>query len=450
MMIRRMIDAEAKRALESVKESLASVPDDQVRVPFADPKAGGMTALLMASYLVQPSVAKVCTELASSEGWDFARLVDDLRMHARAMTHLVQRLGGDWLTEPADPLPSDLELRASEVRARMLAAASDALESAEDRQWIAAIQRGTGSLDLAMDLESLVAFYDVHPSVSASAHFVPHDARRASALATEICDYASKLEGRPNDADRDTLYRAFARFVPLYETAVRIGRCALSAQASANRFPLLATLSRSHQGRRGPGKPPGAPPRLRPPPPRPQPSGRTGTVPPPAPGVGVPIHVSGGAGSRIAPEAATARANPSADHGAAFEPVRHTIPIPGAAPRPPAREGTEREHDRSVVELEVSLASESNFYLGFTENFSQGGVFVATYAIKPVGERVELRVVLEGQEIVVAGVVKWLRTPEEGAEAWPGMGIEFESLTTHQERAIRDFLRRRNAMFFDE
>jgi len=38
-----------------------------------------------------------------------------------------------------------------------------------------------------------------------------------------------------------------------------------------------------------------------------------------------------------------------------------------------------RAHVRHDVELEVSLESESNFYMGLTENLSEGGLFIAIH-----------------------------------------------------------------------
>ena len=51
-------------------------------------------------------------------------------------------------------------------------------------------------------------------------------------------------------------------------------------------------------------------------------------------------------------------------------------PVPDVVVRP--RPDLRRTSPRFDVELEVSLASESNFYVGLTENISAGGLFVAT------------------------------------------------------------------------
>ena len=44
-----------------------------------------------------------------------------------------------------------------------------------------------------------------------------------------------------------------------------------------------------------------------------------------------------------------------------------------------------RRLPRASLATELSLYSGSNFYAGFTEDISEGGVFVASYAMLPVG-----------------------------------------------------------------
>ncbi len=113
------------------------------------------------------------------------------------------------------------------------------------------------------------------------------------------------------------------------------------------------------------------------------------------------------------------------------------------------------EADNRVPRLEVRLAlnfsSESNFYVGFTENLSEGGVFVATHAVRNVGAKIDLVIALHDQEPIRAtGTVRWHRQYSEANETSPGMGIRFEELSPHDEARIRDFARSRQPMFFDD
>jgi uncharacterized protein (TIGR02266 family) len=111
-----------------------------------------------------------------------------------------------------------------------------------------------------------------------------------------------------------------------------------------------------------------------------------------------------------------------------------------------------REHSRYRVDLDVTVTSEHNFYAGFVENMSAGGVFIATHQLKPVGERLELSVHLPGhaEAIRSTGEVRWLRVYSEQSNVPPGMGIRFDALDAISRTRIEEFLAKREPMFFDE
>jgi uncharacterized protein (TIGR02266 family) len=111
-----------------------------------------------------------------------------------------------------------------------------------------------------------------------------------------------------------------------------------------------------------------------------------------------------------------------------------------------------RVHDRFGVELDVTVTSEHNFYAGFVENMSVGGVFIATHQLKPVGSRLELSVNLPGraQPIKGSGEVRWVRVYSETSNTPPGMGIRFDKLDPDSQRGIEEFLAQREPLFYDE
>lgn len=111
-----------------------------------------------------------------------------------------------------------------------------------------------------------------------------------------------------------------------------------------------------------------------------------------------------------------------------------------------------REHARYSVDLEVSVTSEHNFYAGFVENLSVGGVFIATHQLKPVGERLEFSVRLPNLEHAIRGTgeVRWVRVYSEGSDVPPGMGIKFDALDEASQRSIESFLAQREPLFYDE
>ncbi|MCA9628795.1 MAG: TIGR02266 family protein [Myxococcales bacterium] len=110
-----------------------------------------------------------------------------------------------------------------------------------------------------------------------------------------------------------------------------------------------------------------------------------------------------------------------------------------------------REHPRFSVDLDVHFGSDHNFYAGFVENLSAGGIFVATHNLRPVGEHFEININLpDGRPIKAVGEVRWVREYSERSNVPPGMGIRFLELAPGADQAIADFLRERDPLFFDD
>jgi uncharacterized protein (TIGR02266 family) len=113
--------------------------------------------------------------------------------------------------------------------------------------------------------------------------------------------------------------------------------------------------------------------------------------------------------------------------------------------------GHRREFVRYKVDLDVSLGSDHNFYSGFAENLSVGGVFIATHLLRPVGEMVEVCIHLpDGSEIRGHGEVRWVRVFNSESDTPPGIGVRFRELEPDCERAIERFLHEREPIFFDD
>jgi uncharacterized protein (TIGR02266 family) len=110
-----------------------------------------------------------------------------------------------------------------------------------------------------------------------------------------------------------------------------------------------------------------------------------------------------------------------------------------------------REHSRFAVDLDVTVGSDHNFYAGFAENLSAGGVFIATHKLKPVGSKIELTINLpEGAQVRAAGDVRWIRVFNEQSDTPPGMGVKFSDIDAASIAAIERFLARRAPLFFDD
>jgi uncharacterized protein (TIGR02266 family) len=114
------------------------------------------------------------------------------------------------------------------------------------------------------------------------------------------------------------------------------------------------------------------------------------------------------------------------------------------------RERTEEQGPRLEVSLAVGIDSDSNFYVGFTENLSNGGIFVATHAFAAIGSSVGLVIELPNQTPIRAkGTVAWIREYSEANETTPGMGIRFEEVSQQDVDRILEFAKTRQPIFFD-
>ena len=118
-------------------------------------------------------------------------------------------------------------------------------------------------------------------------------------------------------------------------------------------------------------------------------------------------------------------------------------------PAPPARERRARE--RFEIAADIGFHSETNFYTGYSADISDGGLFLATYDLLPVGTELTISFMLpEGYQVTTRGHVSWLREPREiDSDTRPGMGISFDSLAKDDYEAILRFAGRRPPLFYD-
>lgn len=112
-----------------------------------------------------------------------------------------------------------------------------------------------------------------------------------------------------------------------------------------------------------------------------------------------------------------------------------------------------RHNQRVYLETHVGFESENNFYTGFTEDISEGGLFLATHNLLPMGTEIDLSFQLPDESIVnILGRVRWVREPRswEDQETQPGMGIQFEDVTPETRDAIQMFVEMRAPLFYDD
>jgi uncharacterized protein (TIGR02266 family) len=375
--------------------------------PSTDPHAAAVTALLVADFLEKEAKG-------AGDAAELARL-------ARGILVLVDRLGGDYLSDGKD-VPGDLVQRGYGVRTAVTGALERAVpDDAALRAWLEAIRLGSGVVDLVYDLRTLADLCAAHSNEERAAP-ATMGAVVTSRAAADALEFALRTGELPDQLrTRNSLARLWTLFAPAYEHAVMT--------AGDPRFPPLAIVASHCRARRKP----------------------LSLVPP--------AHISGAPASHVEVEIVgtdlvSIEPPPLEPRAPSVPPISSARPLsrpPRASVKPPGSGSwaDARRAPRQVVELEVGMRSDSNLYVGFTENLSCAGVFIATYVLRPIGAEVEVSLTFEGGEALrVTGTVRWQRAPTP--DAWPGIGVAFERLSAEDEGKIRKFLSMREPLFYDE
>ena len=107
---------------------------------------------------------------------------------------------------------------------------------------------------------------------------------------------------------------------------------------------------------------------------------------------------------------------------------------------------------RRDLECDVTLESEHNFYTGFTENISSGGLFISTRDNVPLGTQFEMTFTLPNVgAVTVLCEVRWQRLEDlNNAESVPGLGVRFLNLDDKTSEAINAFIQGRDTLFYDD
>lgn len=142
-----------------------------------------------------------------------------------------------------------------------------------------------------------------------------------------------------------------------------------------------------------------------------------------------------------------------------------TMPIPSMAQvqknTMPADD--RRRSPRFHLKLAITLRGDNNFYTGVSSDISEGGIFIATQYILPIGTPVVVQFHLSryGVDLTLRGTVRWIRDVEAVArgrddaggpclgDVKPGMGVQFDAIGSHEAALIKDFMRCRTPELFD-
>lgn len=129
-----------------------------------------------------------------------------------------------------------------------------------------------------------------------------------------------------------------------------------------------------------------------------------------------------------------------------------------AAPPAEKGNGSPNVNDPPLRAVEAALGAHSatNFYKGLAggDIVSSGGLFVATYQVPEVGQKLLLKVSMPGgYEFEATGVVAWTRDVQlssTASGATPGFGAQFSEITDEGRGLIKRYVRNREPLFHDD
>jgi uncharacterized protein (TIGR02266 family) len=142
----------------------------------------------------------------------------------------------------------------------------------------------------------------------------------------------------------------------------------------------------------------------------------------------------------------------------AAPPAIAPVPETAAAVAPPpssrreSRAPGSRKHERLPFEINVTIVSEHNFFAGLSLNISEGGLFVATHHSHKVGTRLEIKLLLPGDDdpITMMTEVRWVRLLNEDSDQGPGLGLKFVDLPDDVHAKITRFVKSRDPLYFED
>lgn len=125
-------------------------------------------------------------------------------------------------------------------------------------------------------------------------------------------------------------------------------------------------------------------------------------------------------------------------------------PAPAQSDAQP-QQAERRQHERASLNAQIGFSTENNFFTGFTQDISEGGIFIATVAELPIGSPVSLTLTLpDGSPVEAEGEVRWRREYNElNPDIEPGLGVQFRQLSLDALENIQGFVAQREPLFFE-
>jgi uncharacterized protein (TIGR02266 family) len=153
---------------------------------------------------------------------------------------------------------------------------------------------------------------------------------------------------------------------------------------------------------------------------------------------------------RLRPEAGPQP--PTSEEAPAARAARPPVQALGKLSQPRAAGDGRRDSVRVALKAQVDLSSDSNLFTGFGTHISEGGLFVATLSVVPVGTPVDLVFSLPGgTRLSVQGEVRWIREVNDRTpDVFPGVGVRFVELPTEAAEALHRFVQARDPLFYPD
>ena len=375
-------------ALLRIKPRLDALKPEELLPPPLQPRGVALAAMLVAATIKRANLREELSAFAKAGAFDPEEL-DLLPDAGHVVVYALSQLGIQ--EELLDPVAQD----ALTLRSRMLRVIQYHLDSNAEVEGKLDLIRRAEAIDLPRDLRLLASLYsDYFDDLAKDRRlFDPKDEQLARVLALRIEEQTERIEDLTGDM-RDTFVRAWTLLAVFYADVTQAARYLFREAWVDLRFPEIEFIPRNL---------------------RTQPVWAEGTPP------------------------ATREIE-----RVVLEPIR-------PAPTQPAPGADARAYRRVDVALHVTMGSESNFFMGLTENLSEGGIFIPTHQLKPMGTKLSFALFLPGSDdpICVDGIVKWVRNWSIETDAAPGIGVQFEALSDEDSTRVREFMDQRAPLFHD-
>lgn len=378
---------------------LSLPPSTDLAPPHVDPRVAALAALAVVDFAKSDEGRARFAELAALGAFDLARL-DDLERLADALLGVTEAFDAAPRAPHPVVVPSALDQECRARRSALVALLSEKLAEVPGvARALAQVRLSYGPVDLAVDLRVLAALVERHREALPAG---------ANELVVSTRALARALEGMLHAHDtpelaeaRAALHRLWALFDAAYVEVSSMGRELFAEGTPDAIFPTLDAIAQIQRTAR---------------------------------------HRSS---SKLPAAAIVDREVPSS---------RRPPPMRASSRRMPAVRPVSEGEAPAKLEVVLHRASESNLWLGFSQDLAEGGVFVATYVARPLGAPVELVLHVDDRDapIELPGVVQWIRPVSAGDDLPVGLGVRFASISRDAAKLLHAFAAKRTPIFYDD